>query len=85
MLPAPVAGRYALAGHLHPTLAVDSMRLPCFHFGPRIGVLPAFSAFTRGIPMSVDRGDSVLVVAEGEIVAVTAPITPARDTPAPAS
>lgn len=72
--PAAVRGRYALAGHLHPTCTVGSglaaIRLPCFHFGPRIAVLPAFSAFTRGVPMRAEPGDSLFVVAEGEVLAV---------------
>lgn len=70
--PAGVRGRYALAGHLHPTYAVGSagLRCPCFHFGPRIGVLPAFSAFTRGVPMCLEHGDSAFMIAEGEIIAV---------------
>jgi len=79
--PAGVRGRYALAGHLHPTFAVAAigstgagggLRCPCFHFGPRIGVLPAFSAFTRGVPMLIEQGDSVFVIAEGEIIAIEA-------------
>ncbi|MEN9890109.1 MAG: hypothetical protein RLY78_404 [Pseudomonadota bacterium] len=42
---------YALAGHLHPGLSLgvrrgDRLRLPCFHFGPAAGVLPAFGEFT---------------------------------------
>ena len=73
--PAGVRDHYALAGHLHPTYTIasahDVLRLPCFHFGPRIGVLPAFSAFTRGVPMTLEPGDSVLVIAEGEVVPVT--------------
>lgn len=72
--PAAQRGRYVLAGHLHPTFSIgsktDSLRLPCFHFGPRIGVLPAFSAFTRGVPMCIEPGDSLFVVAEGDVVAV---------------
>lgn len=72
--PAGVRDHYALAGHLHPTFTLtsahDALRLPCFHFGPRIGVLPAFSAFTRGVPMTLEPGDSVHVVAEGEVLAV---------------
>ena len=44
-------GRYVLAGHVHPSAVVGSrgrerLRLPCFHFGPDLGVLPAFGEFT---------------------------------------
>ena len=49
--PAEVPGAYALAGHVHPGVVLggrahDRMRLPCFHFGPAGGVLPAFGPFT---------------------------------------
>lgn len=66
--PAPVPGRYAVAGHLHPAAVVggrgrDRLRLPCFHFGPTVAVLPAFGAFTgmHVIPRGPD--DRVYVVA----------------------
>jgi uncharacterized protein len=49
--PQAVDGAYVFAGHLHPCTvlggrALQRLRLPCFHFGPRCGVLPAFGAFT---------------------------------------
>ena len=49
--PAPVAGAYALAGHVHPGVVLQGrahqrLRLPCFHFGVQGGVLPAFGPFT---------------------------------------
>ncbi|MCY7314780.1 MAG: ligase-associated DNA damage response endonuclease PdeM [Rubrivivax sp.] len=44
-------GDYMLAGHVHPGAIVhggahERLRLPCFHFGPAVGVLPAFGEFT---------------------------------------
>ncbi|MBP7665311.1 MAG: ligase-associated DNA damage response endonuclease PdeM [Burkholderiaceae bacterium] len=49
--PVAVPGAYALAGHVHPGVVLagrggDRLRLPCFHFGPAVGVLPAFGPFT---------------------------------------
>lgn len=49
--PAAVPGAYALAGHVHPGVVLGGrahtrLRLPCFHFGPHCGVLPAFGPFT---------------------------------------
>lgn len=73
-VPAAHRDRYVLAGHLHPTFTLadgrGSLRLPCFHFGPRIGVLPAFSTFSRGVPMTVEPGDRAFVIAEGDVVEV---------------
>jgi DNA ligase-associated metallophosphoesterase len=73
-VPAEHPGAYTLAGHLHPTLRLrgrgDSLRLPCFFLGPRVGVLPAFSAFSGGVAVRPARGDRVWVVAEGAVVPV---------------
>jgi DNA ligase-associated metallophosphoesterase len=49
--PGEVPGAYALAGHVHPGVVLGGrahtrLRLPCFHFGPHGGVLPAFGPFT---------------------------------------
>lgn len=66
--PETVPGRYVVAGHLHPAAVVggrgrDRLRLPCFHFGPAVGVLPAFGAFTGMHVMPRGPGDRVFVVA----------------------
>ena len=41
---------YELAGHIHPALVLstqhDRVRMPCFAFGERSALLPAFGAFT---------------------------------------
>ena len=68
--PTRIAGRYVLAGHEHPTFqlrgATDALRLPCFHFGTGLGVLPAFGDFTGGHP--VRAGHQRLFVVAGEQV-----------------
>lgn len=66
--PDPVPGAYVLAGHVHPAAVVggrahDSLRLPCFHFGAQVGVLPAFGAFTGMHVLPRGPGDRVYVVA----------------------
>jgi hypothetical protein len=63
-----VPGAYVLAGHLHPGAgagpgAHDRLRLPCFHFGAAVGVLPAFGAFTGMHRAAAWAGDRVFVVA----------------------
>jgi uncharacterized protein len=65
--PQPVAGAYVLAGHLHPCAVLggrahDRLRLPCFHFGPAVGVLPAFGEFTGMHALPRAAGDRVFVV-----------------------
>lgn len=67
-------GGYALAGHIHPAVRLsgegESLRLPCFWFAARYGVLPAFGAFTGTAVVRPRAGDQVFVLAEGEVVRV---------------
>lgn len=73
--PRPRPGSFVLAGHLHPcsTLsgrAHDRMRLPCFHFGSGVGVLPALGSFTGMHPVERAEGDRLYVIAGDDVVAV---------------
>ena len=74
--PGASRGGYALAGHIHPAVRLSasgekSLRLPCFWFGSRWGVLPAFGAFTGNAEVLPRRGDQVFVIAEQEVLQVT--------------
>lgn len=87
--PQEVPGRYALAGHLHPGVRLsgrggDRLRLPCFHFGARCGVLPAFGGFTGLQLLPRAAGDAVYAVlgTPGTPDAPDAPAAGAADTPA---
>jgi DNA ligase-associated metallophosphoesterase len=65
--PRPQADAYVLAGHLHPGISVsgrahDSLRLPCYWFSPRLGVLPAFGAFTGMQTIAAAPGERVFAV-----------------------
>jgi uncharacterized protein len=65
--PDPVAGVYVLAGHVHPAASIggrahDRLRLPCFHFGLQVGVLPAFGEFTGTHALPRREGDRVWVI-----------------------
>lgn len=69
--PRPVRGAYALAGHIHPAVRLSerggqAVRLPCFWFGARVGVLPSFGAFTGSALVRPHTGDQVYVVAGDE-------------------
>jgi DNA ligase-associated metallophosphoesterase len=66
--PDPRAGLYVLAGHVHPAASIhrgrrESLRLPCFHFGPAVGVLPAFGDFTGTHVLPRSAEDRVWVCA----------------------
>ena len=65
--PRAMADAYVLAGHLHPCISAggrahDWHRLPCFWFGARVGVLPAFGAFTGMQTVRPTLGERVFVV-----------------------
>lgn len=72
--PEPATGRYLWAGHLHPVvrlpLGKDRVRLPCFHLGPEVGILPAFSAFTGGVNVTRRPGERIFAIADTAVVEV---------------
>lgn len=73
--PDPQQGAYVLAGHVHPCYVLggrahDRLRLPCFHFGPAVGVLPAFGEFTGMHALRRAEGERVFVVRGHEVLAV---------------
>jgi len=75
--PQPVPGAYVLAGHIHPAVVLagsahQRLRLPCFHLGAEVGVLPAFGAFTGMHVMARGAGERVYVVAGDEVRALPA-------------
>lgn len=70
--PVPSDAGYVLAGHLHPSVCLigaarQSERLPCFWFGARVGVLPAFGDFTGCADVPAVEGDQVWVIAGAEV------------------
>ena len=59
---------YNLSGHLHPAVrligkAKQSMVLPCFYFGQKNGILPAFSTFSGKATLTITKEDTVFVIA----------------------
>jgi metallophosphoesterase superfamily enzyme len=48
----------------------QTLRLPAFVFGPRRGVLPAFSSFTGGGMYERQTGDRLYAIAGDEVVAL---------------
>lgn len=70
-------GRYAWAGHLHPSHILrgrgrDSVRLPCFVLDEDHGVLPAFGAFTGTWPVDARPGRRIYVLAEDRVLSAPA-------------
>ena len=76
--PVPSDGGYVVAGHLHPGVRLAGpgglrARLPCFWFGARCAVLPAFGAFTGLAPIAPHSGDRVFAIADSEVIEVVGP------------
>jgi uncharacterized protein len=70
--PDTVTEGYVLAGHVHPCVTLggrahDRLRLPCFWFGPQVGVLPAFGSFTGMHAVRPEPGDRVFGVADDRV------------------
>lgn len=66
---------YVLAGHLHPCVTVhgrarERLRLPCFWFGDKVGVLPAFGAFTGMHPIKAEPHDRVYALTGDGVIEV---------------
>ncbi|MES2766787.1 MAG: phosphoesterase, partial [Bacteroidota bacterium] len=64
---------YLLAGHIHPGVKLTGkgrsvLKLPCFYFGERQGILPAFGGFTGLGIIQPQRASQVFVVVEDSIV-----------------
>ena len=69
-------GMFNLAGHIHPGVRLygkgrQSVTLPCFYFGAKLGLMPAFGAFTGLASIKVKKEDQVYVVVEGKILKVS--------------
>jgi metallophosphoesterase superfamily enzyme len=47
--------------------ARERLRLPCFHFGAGVGVLPAFGAFTGMHAVRRAAGDRVFAIASDSV------------------
>lgn len=66
---------YVLAGHLHPCVSVrgrgrQHAKLAAFVFGPRVGVLPAFSSFTGTGMYQRSEQDRLFVIADRDVIAL---------------
>jgi DNA ligase-associated metallophosphoesterase len=73
--PITQAGRFALAGHLHPCVRMqgrgrDSLRLPCFTRTASLLTLPAFGAFTGMHNVTPQAGLDLFPVAADRVFAL---------------
>lgn len=64
-------GHYIFSGHVHPAIGIQgkgrqALRFPCFHFGKRQALLPAFSRFCGHHTIKPRKGDHVYALIPGE-------------------
>jgi uncharacterized protein len=70
-----VNGEFNIAGHIHPGVLLtgkgrQALTLPCFYFSQRLGLMPAFGAFTGLARIQVKKDDRVFVIADGKVMQV---------------
>lgn len=73
--PGTLENQYVFSGHIHPGVRLvgygkQSLRLPCFYFGPEAAVLPAFSHFTGTVSLEPEPASAVFVIAEKKVFRV---------------
>lgn len=66
---------YTFSGHIHPGIKLNgagnqSLMLPCFYFGKKYAVLPAFSAFTGLAKIKPVKTDTVFALVEGKVLKI---------------
>lgn len=67
---------YNLCGHVHPAVRLkgggrQQLRVPCFYFGEKQGMLPSFGYFTGSHVIRPKKKDQVFVSAEGLVLRAT--------------
>lgn len=78
--PRELPGQFVLAGHVHPSFGLrdrigSGVRGPCFHFGRRVAVLPAFGTFTGSHPVTPRRGDRIFLVGDDQVIDVSSAVS----------
>lgn len=66
---------YNISGHIHPGITIygksrQRLRLPCFYFGKKGAILPAFSRFTGLSKVKTEEGDQFYAITPSTVVAV---------------
>lgn len=73
--PVESASGYVIAGHVHPGARLvgplGKETLPCFYFGEKYALLPAFGAFTGCGLVRPAAGDRVHVIADDTVIDVS--------------
>ncbi|MEQ8416514.1 MAG: ligase-associated DNA damage response endonuclease PdeM [Imperialibacter sp.] len=73
--PTENANGYNLAGHLHPGISLQGkarqgVRIPCFYFGQKGALMPAFGNFTGYVAISPGKQDKVFAVTPTSVITI---------------
>ena len=73
-------GAYVISGHVHPAVSLSgrgrqSITLPCFWFGNRQAIFPAFGVFTGMKLILPELNDKVFAVIKNDVLDVSLPAT----------
>jgi len=66
---------YVICGHIHPGVTLKGagrqlLTLPCFHFGERQAIIPAFGKFTGRVCVKNVRSDKVFAVTKNKVISL---------------
>jgi uncharacterized protein len=69
----PIDYLYSFSGHIHPGIRIQgagrqSLCFPCFYFGKKYAVLPAFSRFTGIAMISPEKDGSVFAIVNKSLI-----------------
>ncbi|WP_423147576.1 ligase-associated DNA damage response endonuclease PdeM [Rubrolithibacter danxiaensis] len=64
---------YIISGHIHPGVRLkgkgrQAVSLPCFYFGSKEAVLPAFGKFTGNYCLRIKEGDAIFGISGSNVV-----------------
>lgn len=71
--PKEVPGHYVLSGHVHPAISLrekfgPGLRAPCFCFGPRRAILPAFGSFTGMHTVQRVKDERIFAIGDDQVI-----------------
>lgn len=66
---------YVISGHIHPGVRLEGkakqgITVPCFYFGAKNAIIPAFGKFTGKAALKIKTSDKVFAVAGKKVIAI---------------
>lgn len=69
-------GQYNIYGHIHPAVNLtgagkQKLRLACYYFSQNYAIMPAFGTFTGMHSLKPKKSDTIFVIADDQVIAVS--------------